>query len=620
MGVSRKEITKRFSGVLGILAVGAAAFFLGTCKSLPGLSSAEVGVSMTKGDFLVEVTEGEDGRGLTLVRWLPDEKTAAIPDKIERVPVTAIGERAFADKARLEKVSIPPGVREIAATAFENAPAIQNITVHRKNLRFLSVSGIVYDRESRAQVSYPAAKRDFDYILLARDPDSGVGKGPFALSVSGYKGAAAVLSIPDRVQGYVVTGIADRAFAGLDFLKRVKLPRYLDTVGEDVFEHCLRLEAFRLHPRNPNYAINERDLYDTRTGKLVWYPEAQGYFQYETVSMEGLRYVVITGAGTAKKKAAIPPKLNGVDVSEIAARAFENNPTLTEIIIADSVFKMGTRTFAFSPKLAKVTLGNSLAAIPPRAFYECTALQEIVIPDSVTTISDNAFSDCTALQTVTLGRRLASLENSAFSGCLALAEIVIPERVSAIGENVFAGCRSLMNIRVDEKNPAYADVDGVLFDKTRTAILRFPEGRPGKQYTIPDSVERIGGAAFSFCQRLSTIDLPAKLTVIGNSAFFYCTALYNIRLGENIAAIGNDAFSGCTNLDPINFPESLLSIGDRAFASCRALQTAALPRTVVSIGENAFRDCDRLTQVTLSRNTDVPSTAFMDSAAIAYID
>jgi hypothetical protein len=571
----------------------------------------------------VEVTEGEEGRGITLLRWLPDRKKAAIPDKIEKVPVTAIGDRAFADKTLLKEVTIPSGVREVSATAFEDAPAIQKVTAHKRNPRFLSVSGILYDRESLAQVYYPAAKRDFDYILLNKDPDSAdsdAGEPVYALSVSGYKGAETLITIPDTVQGYPVTGIADRAFAGLDFLKRVKLPQYLDTVGEDVFEKCLRLETFTLPSRNTNYVINERDLYDTRTGKLVWYPEAQGYFQYKTVDMEGISYIVITGAGTAKKKAAIPSKLNGVRVSEIASGAFENNPALTEIIIADSVFKMGASAFAFNAKLAQVTLGNSFTTIPARAFYECAALQEIVIPRSVTTISANAFSDCTALKTVTLGGRLESLENSAFSGCSALTEIVIPERVSVIGENAFAGCRSLQNIRVDEKNKDYADIDGVLFNKAQTTILRFPEGRPGKQYTIPRSVDTIGSAAFSFCQRLSAIDLPERLAVIGNYSFFYCTALYSIRLGETVVAIGNDAFSGCTNLDSMNFPESLLSIGERAFASCRALQTATFSRNVVSIGENAFRDCDRLTQVTLSRKTDVPPTAFTNTAAIAYTD
>jgi hypothetical protein len=596
-----------------------AAIFLVTCKSLPDLSRFEPGSSLTSGDFLLEVNDGEKGRGAAIVSWTADKKKIKIPEKIENLPVTAIGEGAFSDKTLLEEIAIPAKVREISPGAFDDSPALKKITVHKKNPRFISVSGILYDKDSLDQIYYPPAKRDVDYNLMRND---GEGEpAAYSLAVSGYRGDQAHVSIPGKVQGYPVTGIADRAFAGLGFLKRITLPRYLETMGADVFERCPLLERFDLSSKNTHYEIIERDLYDERTGELVWYPEAQAYFKYETVSTDGVSYIIITGAGTEKKKAAIPSKLNGIRVSEIASGAFQSSPSLVEIDIPDSIFRMGVRTFAFSPKLRKVTLGNNLGIVPIRAFYECSALEQIVIPDSITTVMENAFSDCTALKSVTLGRRLTTLENSAFSGCSALTEVFIPERVAEIGENAFAGCRTLLDIHVDEKNAHFADIDGVLFDKAGTTILRFPEGRPGKQYTIPDSVGKIGTAAFSFCQRLSTIELPENLAVIGNYAFFYCTALYNIRLDEAVLVIGNDAFSGCSSLDKITFPESLLSIGERAFASCRVLQTVSIPRGAVSVGEKAFQYCDRLTQVSFSQKTDVPPTAFPNPmTVITYIN
>jgi hypothetical protein len=611
---------KRFFLTLTVTAA-----FLVTCRSLPDLSQFEAGQNLSGDDLLLEVTDGEGGRGVAIVKWTADKKKINIPEKIEGLPVTAIREGAFADKIHLKEVVIPAGVRQISPGAFDRSTAIKKITVHKKNPRFVSIAGILYDRDSLVKIYYPVAKFDFDYDLMRKD-----GEGePITLSVSGYRGRKARIAIPDKLQGYPVTSIADRAFANLDFLKLVVLPRYLETIGEDVFEKCLRLETFVLPPENvnyessenANYEIIERDLYDKRTGKLVWYPEAQTYFKYETVSTEEGSYIVITGAGTKKKKIAIPPKLNGIRVSEIASGAFGSNPALTEIDIPNSVLRMGAQTFAYSPKLNKVTLGNNLDAIPLRAFYECAALKEIVIPDLVTMISDNAFSDCKALANVVLGRQVAALGNSTFSGCSALTEVFIPEWVTEIGDNVFAGCQTLQNILVDENNGMYADIDGILFNKDKTVILRFPEGRSEKRYTIPDSVEQIGTAAFSFCRRLSTIDLPEKLTIIGNYAFFYCSSLYNIGLGEAVLAIGDDAFSGCSNLDKINFPESLLSIGERAFASCRVLQSVSIPRNVVSVGENAFRYCDRLTQVSLSRETDVPPTAFPNPrAALTYVD
>jgi hypothetical protein len=607
---------KRLSRIVAP-ALFVAAFFLVTCRSVPDLPLAESGASLVSGGFVLDVTEGKEGREVTIAGWKADKKRIKIPEKIGNFPVAAIGSKAFADKTLLEEVVVPASVRRISAGAFDGSSALKKITAHQKNPRFISIAGILYDKDTQDKICYPPAKSGFDYDLVRKD-----GEGePYTLSVSGYKGRKANIRIPDAVQGYPVTGIADRAFAGLDFLKRITLPRYLAAVGVDPFEKCRLLEEFVLSPKNAGYEVSERDLYDKKTGKLVWYPEAQAYFKYETISMDEVSYIIITGAGNEKKKAAIPAKLNGTRVSELASGAFENNQGLTEIDVPDSILKIGARSFAFCSNLRKVALSSNLSVIPVRAFYECAALKEMVIPDSVTVVSGNAFSDCTALETVALGRRLTTLENSAFSGCSALQELVIPERVTAIGENVFAGCLNLASIRVDEKNRSFADVDGVLFNKAQTAILRFPEGRSEKQYTIPASVEQIGTSAFSFCQRLSAISLPEKLTVIGNSAFFYCASLYEIRLGERVLAIGNDAFSGCTNLDRINFPESLRSIGDRAFAACRTLTTASISRNVISIGENAFRSCDRLTRVSLSRSTDAPPTVFAEtSAVVAYTD
>ena len=53
------------------------------------------------------------------------------------------------------------------------------------------------------------------------------------------------------------------------------------------------------------------------------------------------------------------------------------------------------------------------------------------------------------------------------------------------------GCTSLTAITVDAANPAYSSVDGVLFDKSQTTLLQYPDGKAGA-YTIPDSVTSIG--------------------------------------------------------------------------------------------------------------------------------
>jgi hypothetical protein len=52
-----------------LIAIMITAVLLVTCKSLPDLSRFEPGSSLTSGDFLLEVTDGEKGRGAAIVSW-----------------------------------------------------------------------------------------------------------------------------------------------------------------------------------------------------------------------------------------------------------------------------------------------------------------------------------------------------------------------------------------------------------------------------------------------------------------------------------------------------------------------------------------------------------------------
>lgn len=92
----------------------------------------------------------------------------------------------------------------------------------------------------------------------------------------------------------------------------------------------------------------------------------------------------------------------------------------------------------------------------------------------------------------------------------------IPDSVLEI--NISGNDRKLFNkvkyINVDEKNPNFSSIDGILFNKAKTKIIWYPSDRNDKKYTIPVSVTEIGDFAFFGCQNLEKIDLPTNLTKI----------------------------------------------------------------------------------------------------------
>jgi BspA type Leucine rich repeat region (6 copies) len=216
----------------------------------------------------------------------------------------------------------------------------------------------------------------------------------------------------------------------------------------------------------------------------------------------------------------------------------------------------------------------------------------------VTTIGDFAFEN-TALFGVTIPDSVTSIGEYAFYYCYTLPSVTIPASVTNIGAEAFAACPNLWNIAVDAANPSYAGVGGVLYNKTFTALIQFPEGNLAGSYTISNSVTRIWPYAFWSCYRLSSVTMGVSLTNIGDSAFKYCTGLTAVALPDCLVSIGNQAFYGCSGLTNLTLGNSVTSIGDEAFSGCSGLKRVTMGDRVTGIGDSAFAYCSHLTSVTI---------------------
>ncbi|MBR3219461.1 MAG: hypothetical protein IKF77_06020, partial [Thermoguttaceae bacterium] len=64
----------------------------------------------------------------------------------------------------------------------------------------------------------------------------------------------------------------------------------------------------------------------------------------------------------------------------------------------------------------------------------------------------------------------------------------VPDCVSSIENGAFWGCTSLNNINVSPNNLTYNSIDGVLYSKDGTELIRFPPGSKKNTFQVPDSV------------------------------------------------------------------------------------------------------------------------------------
>jgi uncharacterized repeat protein (TIGR03803 family) len=282
----------------------------------------------------------------------------------------------------------------------------------------------------------------------------------------------------------------------------------------------------------------------------------------------------ITGFIGSGNQLTIPREINGLPVTSIGTNAFAGAVSLTKIIIPDSVVDIGDSAFQ-GCGLVSISIPNSATNIGDYAFAG-THLISVTIPDSITSIGDGAFA------------------------YTSLTSVTIPISVTDIGKSPFEGCTELTTITVDQKNPAYRSVNGVLFDKGLSLLIQYPVGRLGG-YLIPNSVTSIGDYAFFNCFSLPSITIPNSVTNIGNGAFGGCTNLTNVTIPNSITSIGDSVFARC-GLTSVMIPNSVTSIGDYAFFNCFSLPSVTIPKSVTSIGEGAFRYCLSLTRVYFQGN------------------
>lgn len=338
----------------------------------------------------------------------------------------------------------------------------------------------------------------------------------------------------------------------------------------------------------------------------------------------------ISGFTGAAQDLVIVDEINGLTVTNILTRAFDNSDDLSgsltipdsvktigqyafsgcenltgDLVIGDGVETIGQYAFKNCKFTGTLTLGDSLQALGPYCFYQIPFTGGLVLPDSLVTIDNSAFKSCTGLTgsltipnsaetiamgafegctglngTLTLGARIVEIGSSAFKGCTGFTgSLVIPDSVTALGINAFYGCTG------------------------------FSGG-----LTLGSGVQSIGEKAFYNCSGLTgSLRLPEGLTTIGKYAFANCSGLTgDLVLPTTLTTLGVGIVSGCSGLTgSLTVQGDQLAVPSSAFSSTSFTRDLTIGSGVASIGSSAFSSSDFIGTLTIENGvTAIGSSAF----------
>jgi hypothetical protein len=291
-------------------------------------------------------------------------------------------------------------------------------------------------------------------------------------------------------------------------------------------------------------------------------------------------------------------------VTDIANNVFRNNAKITSVTLPNTLTRIGNSAFAGCTNLSTVILGAGITTIGDYAFEGCVNLSSITlgakltnfpanafqgtslvqinvdegntvysslngvlynknrtslicypagktdqaftVPNNVISIADNAFYG-SKLKSVSLPESLKNIGVWSFGECANLSTITIPKNVDNIQVNSFNLCTGLTHFEVAAENTVFSSSDGVLYNKNKTAIFRYPPNKSNTSFTIPATVTAIFSYAFRDCLNLTSLFVSNNTATIGKGAFSW-SKIKSITLSKKINFIDLYVFAGCSNL------------------------------------------------------------------------
>ncbi len=227
------------------------------------------------------------------------------------------------------------------------------------------------------------------------------------VEITGYKGKAVNVIIPEKIKGKEVLYINSNAFS-LSDIESVVIPDTVVRIDEKAFQKCQYLKKVTL-------------------GKNVEAIRDYAFFECPLLSEVNL-----------------PGKLSTIGIA-----AFSKCDSLKEFTVDEGspfvndngVLYNADKTVAmWAPSdfnFANYKFPSTVKDFAPFFFMDNKTVKTFSIPETMKTVPQSMFAMCSSLEKVNIPEGVTKIDHNVFLGCTSLKSVYIPKSVTKIGDLVF---------------------------------------------------------------------------------------------------------------------------------------------------------------------------------------
>lgn len=462
-------------------------------------------------DFEYEVNDPETNT-ITITGYAGTDLNMAVPDVLDGLTVTAIGDDAFA-RASVTNVTIPGSVTSIGDGVFYRCEALVAIIVEPTNPAYSSADGVLFDKPKEGLLQCPGGKVG-DYVVPGSVTEIGGGAFDHCLCLTNVMITASVTDVADGAFAACSSLIAihvDEANAAycsvdgvlFDEAKTILLQcpggkpgsyvisNGVVSIAAYAFDHCFSITNIAI--AGSVTQIGERAFQSCRFTTIT-IPAG-----VTSIGQGAFAYCLSLTAFTVEDSNTFFSSVNGA-LFDKAQETLIQYPVGGPVsyVIPGGVTNIGAGAFLWCANLTDVTIPGTVSWIGEEAFRGCALLTSITIPDSVAWIGNAAFGLCESLTDVVIGAGLASIEPETFGGCESLVRVVIPGCVTNVGLQAFDSCTNLERVFFAGDAPGYEED---IFSSADNVTVYYLPGTTGWEATFADRTTALWNPEVTACHR-----------------------------------------------------------------------------------------------------------------------